>query len=338
MNLPLVTVIIPVRNGEQFIAQAIESILSQALADLELILVDDASTDRTPDIIQSYSGPRLRVLRNLRRMGVSASRNRALAESHAPYVAFLDADDIAYSHRLEKQIGFLENHPEVAMVGSHLDYIDAEGHLLYSERPGQRPCNPDELRMELLKRACILPSTATGRKAALVQAGGFPQMDYAEDHDLWCRLAVNHDLAILPDRLVAYRHHPNQATFKKISRSYKATQACIRRAKERYVAAGIMQPDDQASAPTVWEHLCGERNSRGAAYTQWAELHSWALRQPHQALPLAGMGLLFSPLNIRAWKILLRSAEQLLLPASFSRTLHWYGTKLRDALSRKASK
>lgn len=336
--MPLVTVIIPVRNGEHFIAQAIDSILSQTLTDLELLVVDDASTDRSTEIIQSYTDPRLRVLRNPKRMGVSASRNRALAEAHASYIAFLDADDIAYTQRLEIQITFLENHPSVALVGSHLDYIDAEGHLLYSERPGQRPCMPDELRMELLMRACILPSTATGRKAALVQAGGFPQMDYAEDHDLWCRLAVNHELSILPDRLVAYRHHPNQATFKKITRSYKATQACISQAKERFVAAGILRPNDQPSSLTAWEHLCGARSSRGATYTQWAELHSWALRQPRQALSLAGMALFFSPLNLRAWQILLRSTEQLLLPATVSRALHWYGAKLRRSLTRKAPK
>lgn len=334
----MVTVIIPVRNGERFIGHAIDSILSQTLTDIELLVVDDASTDRTTEIIESYTDPRLRILRNPQRMGVSASRNRAVAEARSPYVAFLDADDIAYSQRLEKQITFLESHPNVALVGSHLDYIDAEGKLLYSERPGQRPCKSDELRMELLKRACILPSTATGRKSALVQAGGFPQMDYAEDHDLWCRLAVNHELAILPERLVAYRYHPNQATFRKIYKSYQATQACIRQAKERFLAAGILLPNDQASSLTIWEHLCGERGSCGATYTQWAELHSWALRQPRQALSLASMALFFSPLNLQAWQILLRSTEQLLLPASVSRALHWYGAKLRRSLTRKAPK
>jgi hypothetical protein len=338
VNSPQVAVIIPVRNGERFIAQAIDSILSQTLVDLELLVVDDASTDRTVEIIHAYTDPRLRVLRNPQRMGVSASRNRALAEAHPSYVAFLDADDIAYDQRLEQQIAFLEQHPRVALVGCHLDYIDADGKLLYSERPGQRPCNPEDVRMELLKRACILPSTATGRKSALIQAGGFPQLDYAEDHDLWCRLALNHDLAILPDRLVAYRHHPNQATFKKISEAHKATQACIRRARGRFVAAGILQPRGQLSSATIWEHLCGVPGSRGNTYTQWAGLHSWALRQPRQALSLASTALLFSPLNIRAWKIFLRSTEQLLLPAAVSRALHWYSTKLRSLLNRKASK
>ena len=336
--MPLVSVIIPVRNGQRYIRPAIESILSQTLTDLELLVVDDASTDHTPEIIQSYADPRVRLLRNRQRMGVSASRNRALAEARAPYVAFLDADDIAYRQRLEKQITFLEGKPNMALVGSHLDYIDAEGKLLYSERPDERPSGSAEVRMELLKRACILPSTATGRKSELLQAGGFPKMDYAEDHDLWCRLAVNHELAILPERLVAYRYHPDQATFRKIYRSHQATQACIEQAAERFVAAGILRPDDKPSSLTVWEQLYGDRGSCGAAYTQWAGLHSWALRQPRQALSLAGMALLFSPLNLRAWRILLRSAEQVLLPSSVSRALHWYGAKIRRSLTRNASK
>ena len=334
--MPLVAVIIPVRNCERFVGHAIDSILSQTLTDLELLVVDDASTDRTSEIIQSYADPRLRLLRNHERMGVSASRNRALAEARAPYVAFLDADDIAYSQRLEKQITFLEGNPNVALVASHLDYIDSKGKLLYSERPDERPSASAEVRMELLKRACILPSTATGRRSELVQVGGFPKMDYAEDHDLWCRLAVNHKLAILPERLVAYRYHPDQATFRKIYRSHQATQTCIEQAAERFVAAGILQPDDKPSSLTIWEQLCGERGSCGAAYTQWAGLHSWALRQPRQALSLAAMALLFSPLNLRAWQLLLRSTEQVLLPTSTSRALHWYGAKLRRYLTRNS--
>lgn len=333
--MSLATVIIPVRNGEHFIAQAIDSILSQTLADLEILVVDDASTDRTTVIVQSYTDPRLRVLSNPQRMGVSASRNRAMAEARSPYVAFLDADDVSYPERLAKQIAFLESHPNVVLVGSHLDYIDAVGKLLYSEHPGQRPCEPDELRKQLLKRACILPSTATGRTSALIQAGGFPKSDYAEDHDLWSQLAVTHDLAILPECLVAYRQHPNQATFRKINKAYKATRACIRTAGDRFVAAGILRPNDLPLSPTLWEHLRGAQGSRGSIYTEWAELHSWALRQPHQAFSLAGMALFFSPFNHRAWRVLLRSSEQLLLPPQITRALHWYSAKLRHALARK---
>lgn len=335
MNSPQVAVIIPVRNGEHFIAQAIDSILSQTLADLEILVVDDASTDRTTEIIQSYTDPRLRVLSNPQRMGVSASRNRAMAETRSPYVAFLDADDVSYPERLAKQIAFLESHPNVVIVGSHLDYIDAAGKLLYSEHPGQRPCEPNELRKELLKRACILPSTATGRTSALVQAGGFPKSDYAEDHELWSQLAVNHDLAILPECLVAYRHHPNQATFRKIYKAYKATRACTTTAGNRYVSAGILQPKDLPLPPTIWQHLRGIQGSRGSIYTEWAELHTWALHQPRQAVSLAGVALFFSPLNHRAWRVLLRSLGQLLLPPQMTRALHWYGTKLRRSLTRK---
>lgn len=332
-----VSVIIPVRNGAQFIGQAIDSILSQTLTDLELLVVDDASTDNTPEIIQSYGDPRLRCLRNPQCLGVSASRNRAMAEARAPYVAFLDADDIAYPQRLEMQVAYLENNPSVALVGSHLDYIDAKGQQLYSEQPGQRPCAPQALRLELLHRACILPSTAMGRTSALREVGGFSKLDYAEDHDLWCRLAVKHDLAVMPDRLVAYRQHPNQATFKKISIAYHATQACIGRTKALFLEAGIISGDEIPPPLGLWGKLRGARGSLGAAYAQWAGLHSWALREPRHAISLSSMALWASPLNIMAWRILLRSMVELALPATLFRALRWYGTKLRDTLGGKQS-
>jgi glycosyltransferase involved in cell wall biosynthesis len=326
----------PVRNGAQFIGQAIDSVLSQTLADLELLIVDDASTDKTPRIIQSYADPRLRYLRNSRCAGVSAARNRALREARAPFVAFLDADDIAYPQRLELQIAYLNAHQEVALVGAHVDYIDAEGHLLFSEKPGQRPGEPAALRMELLRRACILPSSATGRTKVLLDCGGFPeQMRYAEDHDLWCRIAVGHDLAILPERLVAYRQHPNQATFRKIRTAYRATQACIAEARKRFAAAGILCPES-AGPMNVLERLGGAPGSLGATYRQWAELYSWALRQPRQAFPLAATALLYAPLDRRAWKTLGHCLEKLLVPQPIARALRWYGAKFRRALGRSS--
>lgn len=325
----------PVRNGAQFIGSAIDSILSQTLSDLELIVVDDASTDNTLQIIQSYADPRLRCLRNLECLGVSASRNRAMVEARAPYVAFLDADDIAYPQRLEKQIAYLEAHSNVALVGAHLDYIDTNGEFLYSEKHGQRPCDPDALRAELLQRACILPSTATGRKQILIDVGGFPKTHYAEDHDLWCRIAVCHDLAIMPDRLVAYRHHPNQATFKKIGAGYRATLECINRAKQAFLAAGIVTPRQCPARLTFWHRLRGAQGSLGATYLQWADLHAWVLRQYGLALSLSAMALLHSPLNMKVWLSTFRNVEYLLLPVSVSRSLRWYGKKLRGRLTRK---
>lgn len=330
ISYPVVTVLIPVHNGEAYVGFAVDSILGQTLSDFELIVIDDGSTDDTARIIDSYHDPRLRLLTNDGCIGVSASRNRGLEVAAAPYVAFLDADDVAYPDRLEKQVTFLESHPDVVLVGCHLDYIDADGNFLFSENSCQRPCEPDKLRIELLRRACILPSTATGRKSALLEEGGFPAMDYAEDHDLWCRLAVKHDLAVMPDRLVAYRQHPNQATFKKILKGYRATRQCIELARKRFVAEGVLSPDD-LPPPISWrEYLTGSKGSLGALYLQWAELHTWALRQPGRGIILSAMALCFSPLNGKAWSVLLRSGRDLLLPSAISKRLSWYVKKLRS--------
>lgn len=334
---PQISVIIPVRNGARFIHQAIDSILSQTASNLELLVVDDSSTDSTREILQSYEDPRLRCLYNSHCLGVSASRNRALNEARAPYVAFLDADDIAYPQRLERQTEYLAKHPTVALVGSHLDYIDTDGQLLYSEQPGQRPCEPETLRSELLRRACILPSTATGRTKILVDTGGFShQMNYAEDHDLWCRIAVKHDIAIMPERLVAYRHHADQITFRKIREAYRATQACIVKARQEYTAAGI-NCNDSRPPLTIRQRMCGFPGSLGAVYVQWAQLHSWALQQHQQALSLAITALFYSPLNPYAWRVLGGSLEKLLIPHAIAKAIRWYGIKVRRILNRISS-
>lgn len=324
----LVTVIIPVHNGQDYIGAAITSIIQQSFAELTLVIVDDASTDATAEIVRSYTDSRIQFIQHTKCMGVSASRNHALDITKTPYVAFLDADDIAYMLRLEKQIEYLENNRDVVLIGSLVDYIDSHGELLFSEQIGQRPSEPAVLRMELLKRACILPSTATGLTAAIKEAGGFPRQNYAEDHDLWCRLATKHDLAIFPERLVAYRQHANQATFQKIRASYKATQACIFIAWKSYQSAGLLPLDTPYPLLSLGERIRGKQGSLGYTYLQWAELYSWALKQPRQAWKLSWMAVLFSPLNMKGWLLLLDSTERLFLSRHISRALRWYAEKL----------
>lgn len=337
MIAPLVTVVMPVHNGKAYIGAAIDSVLGQTLSNLECVVVDDGSTDGTPEVLRGYQDPRLKLLRNEECIGVSASRNRGLAAAAAPYVAFLDADDVAYPNRLETQLEYLELHPDIVVVGCHLDYIDSSGAPLFSERPCQRPCEPEALRVELLNRACILPSAAMGRKRALLDAGGFHAMDYAEDHDLWCRLAVDHDLAILPDRLIAYRQHPEQATFKKILTGYQGTRDCIARAKARYLKAGILSEKELPAEPTLKDYLVGSKGTPGAIYLEWAKLHTWALKDPKNGLKLALSAVLCAPLNKEAWSALMKASSDLMIPAPVARRLAWYGSKLRRKGTRDGS-
>ncbi|MCI8550029.1 MAG: glycosyltransferase [Lachnospiraceae bacterium] len=137
---PLVSVIMPAYNGEKYIGEAIESILNQTHENLELIIVEDHSTDRTPEVIRRYQDPRLRVYFNGRNEGISYSTNRGIDESRGKYIALLDDDDIATRRRLEWQTAFLEEHGEIDVLGARSALIDRDGKFLrYDAEPIYNP-------------------------------------------------------------------------------------------------------------------------------------------------------------------------------------------------------
>ena len=124
---PLVSVIMPAYNAEAYIAEAVSSILDQSWRNLELIIVDDASTDSTADIILGLTDPRIRLLTNSRNLGISASTNRAVDASRGEYLALMDDDDISMPNRLKAQVTSLENNPEIMILGTGSYLIDPEG-------------------------------------------------------------------------------------------------------------------------------------------------------------------------------------------------------------------
>src|ERR1043165_9066720 len=121
---PHVTVLMAVYNGEPFLAKAIDSILAQTYEDFELLVVDDGSTDATPDIVRSYGDRRVRTVRNPRNIGLARSLNVGLAEARGALVARHDADDLSYPDRFRRQVEFLAAHPDVAVLGTRFDSID----------------------------------------------------------------------------------------------------------------------------------------------------------------------------------------------------------------------
>src|ERR1039458_5312287 len=132
---PAVSVIMPVYNGEKFLRTAVDSVLWQTFEDWELVVVDDASTDSTPDILADYRDPRIRVLRNETNRKPAACANRGLAGASGRYIARLDADDVWLPDRLAVQLRYLEAHPEVTLVGSAAHLIDEAG-VRFGLHPG----------------------------------------------------------------------------------------------------------------------------------------------------------------------------------------------------------
>lgn len=206
MSTPRVTVLCVAHNGERFLRESIDSILGQSFRDLELLLVDDGSTDRTPEIFEQAArlDPRVRVVRK-ERSGLTRSLNEVLDLARGEYVARQDDDDLSSRHRLEAQVNVLDARPRCALVGCQYDWIDERGRRFDRTTV---PCASTAIKLALMLRNVFPHSGATFRREAVAALGGYDvSLPVAQDYDLWCRLALRHELANLPTVALARRDH-----------------------------------------------------------------------------------------------------------------------------------
>ncbi len=212
-STPLVSVCIPVYNTERFVAEAIHSVLDQSFQDLEVVIVDNASTDSTPGILAKFADPRVRLFRNKQNIGAAGNFNRALSLARGRYIKLLCADDVLYPMCLEKQVAILEadGHAAVSMVCSSRDIIDSRGkRWLRRAFPGP-PGRMDGARASALsvRRGTNLfgePGAVLARAESVRAVGGFdPRYSYCIDLDFWCRLLSTGDLHVIDETLCAFR-------------------------------------------------------------------------------------------------------------------------------------
>lgn len=241
---PAVSVLMPVRNGERFIAEAVESVLSQTSTDLELLVLDDGSTDSTPQILERLAlrDPRLVVHRGKPGPNLAEVLNLATELSRAPILARLDADDVALPDRLQLQAEFLDQNPEVALLGGQTLLID-EGGREFGR--AEYPTGNGELQEALRERNPFVHSAMAMRREAFEAVGGYrAEFDNAEDLDLWLRLAAGRQIANLPQPVVKYRIHGGQQTLQK--QDEQALFSIAARASARARAAGEPDPTEGA--------------------------------------------------------------------------------------------
>jgi hypothetical protein len=207
VKAPLVSVILPVRNGGGDLPKAIDTVLAQTLADIELIVINDGSTDDTAAELDRQRDPRVRVVHQAN-AGLAASLNRGISFARGRYVARQDHDDWARPTRLEKQTAFMEANPDCALVGTRAD-------IWVGDRPTGRahdhPADDAALRFELMFDNPFVHSSIMMRASALRAVGGYatdPARQPPEDYELWSRLMRRHRVANLPERLTVYREVP----------------------------------------------------------------------------------------------------------------------------------
>jgi len=231
VSTPRVSVLMAVHDGAPWVKDAVASVLSQTLADFELIVVDDGSADATPAVLAGVDDRRLRVERRPR-AGLTRALNTALELARAPLVARLDADDIALPGRLHRQVAFLDAHPDIGVVGSAAREIAANGLEVRVVRP---PQDHDVLCRALIRRNPMVHSTVTMRRSLVEAVGGYDAgFVVAQDYDLWMRLSAVTRLANLPDTLVIRRLLPGRISVARDADRLRAEA----RARWRAVRAG----------------------------------------------------------------------------------------------------
>lgn len=219
MRSPTVTVFIPAYNAAEFLPAAIESVLAQTCADFELLIIDDGSRDATAEIARGWAtrDARIRVVSRGNR-GRPATRNEAFDLARGRYLAPLDADDLCLPERLERQVAFMERHPEVALCGSRNIHLrgpaDLQRATLSRSVVRKHPPDVRGIRAVQFFDCAVRQSTAMFR-VAVVRARGYrydPAYPLAEDFELWSRILRQDVVANLPDALVYYRRHDGQST------------------------------------------------------------------------------------------------------------------------------
>jgi glycosyltransferase involved in cell wall biosynthesis len=205
---PLISVVMPVYNALPFLDESISSILEQTLSDFEFVILDDASTDGSVELLRKWSlrDERIQLHESKKRLGVSGSSNAVVSKARAPIVARMDADDIAHPDRLRRQWKIIEDRPDVALIGTLCKGIDASG----------REVRPRD-RWRLVRRSIHIPfphGSAMFRRKVFDEVGGYDEEAAGgEDQDLFLRMAARGRVLTLPDVLYSYRYHSNNATF-----------------------------------------------------------------------------------------------------------------------------
>ncbi len=238
-GLPLVSVVMPVHDGARFIDEAVASVLEQTYGDLELVVVDDGSTDATPGLLQAWRrrDTRVRVVTRPQTGGVAHALVEGVGHSTGDLLARLDADDRAAPDRTRRQVEQFRARPGLGLLGTGVCYVDAAGRTFATERGTSGAAAAQGLR----GANTFFHSSVMMRRSAYQRAGGYrPQAEPAEDLDLWLRIAEHFEVDNLEEPLTDYRLHGGQSTLRAPSRQALAAIAAHRAADAR--AAGAPDP------------------------------------------------------------------------------------------------
>lgn len=209
--MPLVSVIMPVYNGEKYLAAAIDSILEQTFTDFEFLIIDDASQDRSLEIMRDYEDrdARIQVFQLDENGGPNAARNRAIAGACGKYVATMDQDDVGLPERLEKQVEFMQANPGIGLLGAWAQCVGPNSEPMFAMEP---PSQHSLIALNILIGACFVHPTTMFRRSNLEAVGGYgAAYPITDEIVLYIRLLADRQIrfANLQEILLLYRVHPH---------------------------------------------------------------------------------------------------------------------------------
>jgi glycosyltransferase involved in cell wall biosynthesis len=246
---PPITVLLAVYNGQTYLREAVESVLSQTFTDFEFLIIDDGSTDQTLPILREYEklDGRIRLVTRPNK-GLTNTLNEGLSLARGEFLARMDADDICMPRRFERQLGYLREHPECVLVGSRVLLMDPE-EMPIREMCGER--THEEIDHAHLNRGWpVVHPAAMMRMSALKQIGGYrDEFNTLEDLDLFLRLAEVGKLANLPDLLLHYRQHFASVTHSKEEKQMQIRQAIYDQTRARRGLPPDVPPPPVRSKP-----------------------------------------------------------------------------------------
>lgn len=257
---PKVTVLMSVYNGEKYLKEAIDSIISQTFTDFEFLIIDDASTDRTPEMLRSYGDSRIKIITNEENLGLTKSLNKGLALARGKYIARMDADDISHPKRLEKQANYLDENPEIGILGTNVQYIDESGK--YHEIL-QRPEKDALIKWALCFFNPIAHPTVMMQLYLIKEINGYDEnIIYAQDYDLWVRLSSKSAFWNLQDILLYLRKSDNNISCKHYLEQKLYSYQISRRAMSNRLNKEVPQNIVDAILNNTIEERCNSREIR----------------------------------------------------------------------------
>jgi glycosyltransferase involved in cell wall biosynthesis len=294
MTSPKVSVAMPVYNSEKYLAKAVESILAQTFTDFEFLIVDDGSTDASRAILEQYSArdPRIKLV-SRPNTGYLVALNEMLERARGQYVARMDADDVALPERFERQVQYLDDHPECVLLASRVIIIDPDGDPLQEMGYALTHEEIDGAFMNAQGQVIYHPSVMYRRRVVLELGCYRPEYYLTEDLDLFLRLAEIGRVASLAEPLLLYREHLHKIGYRRLEQQEDVSRRTLIDAYKRrgkVLPAGTLERFNRRLANPLDTHRTWAWWALMAGHVATARKHAWSC-------------LRLAPLSVDSWRL-----------------------------------